>query len=195
MQFTMVTAAYMETFTPIIAHQMTLMCCSRVTFFVTQTDIGLNLSRVFRAATGRGAPAVRVRMNWIRHECWLSFSCSRFNAMYMSSLLFTVGRCLPIPHITNAKADSVMALPGNRVTYTCTHGYSFANKAAEYAIDCYNTSWDHSDAMSCQGRPGIIIHFLTRKFNETKHTSMVLMTQLSRHLAHFCIIIVCSSAV
>ena len=162
---------------------MTLMCCSLEMYFVTLTDIGLNLSRVFRAATGRGDPAVRVRMNWIRHERWLSFSCFRSNATCMSSLLFTVGRCPPIPYITDAKADSVMALPGNSVTYTCSHGYSFVNKAAEYTINCYNTTWNHSDDMTCQGR----FCFLTRNKTHIDGSDDAIVMALGSFLYHNCV--------
>ena len=36
-------------------------------------------------------------------------------------------RCVPVPNVAHARHDSVNALPGSVVTYTCDLGYSFSS--------------------------------------------------------------------
>lgn len=66
-------------------------------------------------------------------------------------MLFTVGRCPPIPVIERTHVDNVLALPGNRVTYTCEDGYMLSNREAQYTIECRDTQWNHVADVTCEG--------------------------------------------
>ena len=57
-------------------------------------------------------------------------------------------RCVPVPIVAHARHDSVNALPGSVVTYTCDLGYSFSSDVTA-TITCSGGQWSDVEA-SCQ---------------------------------------------
>ena len=66
------------------------------------------------------------------------------------SPIFLANRCSPVLEIENVKADGILALPGNIVTYTCSEGYMFLDKTLQKSIQCNEAAWNDTQE-SCTG--------------------------------------------
>ena len=65
-------------------------------------------------------------------------------------LHISANRCSPVLEIENAKADGVLALPGNIMTYTCDQGFMFSDKTLQKSIQCIKGEWNDTQE-SCTG--------------------------------------------
>ena len=75
----------------------------------------------------------------------------RLSMTFCASSSFSDDRCVPVPIVAHARHDSVNALPGSVVTYTCDLGYSFSSDVTA-TITCSGGQWSDVEA-SCQRKP------------------------------------------
>jgi len=61
----------------------------------------------------------------------------------------SANRCPPVPQLSNAQADSSLALLGTEITYTCDVGYLFPAGSDAVAV-CDGTNWSTVN-VNCEG--------------------------------------------
>ena len=63
--------------------------------------------------------------------------------------LFLANRCTPVPEVSNALPDSVLATDGITIHYICMVGHIYNNGGDIFSVTCNSGSWVYNESIQC----------------------------------------------